>query len=85
MQNTKPLDPLIERDPMVLAAGLQAAYGDYRGLNQGLLSLNAVRRRILTGCWKLDPVWLRLAKEIIRQLDRPLEIHVPGGDAEATA
>ncbi len=67
-------------DPMLLAAGFQAVYGDFRGLNEGLLNLNAARRRILNGSWKLEPVWLRLAKEVIRQMDRPIELHVPGTD-----
>jgi hypothetical protein len=68
---------------MVLAAGFQAAYGDYTGTNR--VGLTATVRHILTGQDTLDSRWLRLAKEIIRQLDRPIDLHMPGEDTEATA
>ena len=73
-----------ERDPMILAAGFQAAYGDYMGTNR--VGLTATVRHIITGQNPLDAVWIRLAKEVIRQMDRPIELHVPASDdTEATA
>jgi hypothetical protein len=69
---------------MVLAAGFQAAYGDYQGTNR--VGLTATVRHILSGQDPLDAVWIRLAKEVIRQLDRPIELHLGASDdTEATA
>jgi hypothetical protein len=67
-----------------LAAGFQAAYGEYMGTNR--LALNGAARAIRLGREPLDPVWIRLAKQVIRQLDLPLDVRLRASDdTEATA
>jgi hypothetical protein len=73
------------RDSMVLAAGFQAAYGSYMRTDR--VGRDATVRHIMAGSTPIDAVWLRLAKEVIRQLDRPIELHLGAqpDDTEATA